>query len=191
MRMIRSEIAVRFNDQPGKPELPRLPPDFPGRSQMFLCEHVPRAGRPNVSRCWDGVVFSASAFAGSPAIERTAICSAKTQVAPETNEAKKALTLLKQLVFEGQVVVGDAMFCQRDVELVFATAEAFLPSQQRELSEERARAATLNKAHGRVEHRELTSSTMLNDHLDWPGVKAGAGGREKFGDQLASQPHGR
>jgi predicted transposase YbfD/YdcC len=77
----------------------------------------------------------------------------QTQVAPETNEAKTALTLLKSLVLEGQVVVGDAMFCQRevcqrildsggdffvvvknnqptlrrDVELAFAKAEAFPP----------------------------------------------------------------
>jgi predicted transposase YbfD/YdcC len=47
----------------------------------------------------------------------------------------------------------------------------FPPCQERELKEERDQATTLNKAHGRVEHRELTSSTMLNDHLDWPGVK--------------------
>ena len=39
------------------------------------------------------------------------------------------------------------------------------------MNEERDHAATLNKGHGRVEHRELTSSTMLNEHLDWPGVK--------------------
>ena len=36
---------------------------------------------------------------------------------------------------------------------------------------ERESARTLNKGHGRVERRELTSTTMLNDHLDWPGVK--------------------
>jgi predicted transposase YbfD/YdcC len=36
---------------------------------------------------------------------------------------------------------------------------------------ERQSARTLNKGHGRVERRELTSTTMLNDHLDWPGVK--------------------
>ena len=35
----------------------------------------------------------------------------------------------------------------------------------------RQSACTLNKGHGRVERRELTSTTMLNDHLDWPGVK--------------------
>ena len=39
------------------------------------------------------------------------------------------------------------------------------------MNEERDHAATLNKGHGRVEHRELTSSTMLNEHLDWPSVK--------------------
>ena len=39
------------------------------------------------------------------------------------------------------------------------------------MGEERDQAKTLNKGHGRLEHRELTSSTMLNDHLDWPGVK--------------------
>jgi len=36
---------------------------------------------------------------------------------------------------------------------------------------ERQSARTLNKGHGRVERRELTSTTMLNEHLDWPGVK--------------------
>ena len=37
------------------------------------------------------------------------------QVDPQTNEAKAALTLLKTLVLQGKVVVGDAMFCQKDV----------------------------------------------------------------------------
>jgi hypothetical protein len=36
---------------------------------------------------------------------------------------------------------------------------------------ERETASTLGKGYGRVEHRELTSSTLLNEHLDWPGVK--------------------
>ena len=39
------------------------------------------------------------------------------------------------------------------------------------MNEERQSARTLNKGHGRVERRELTSTTMLNDHLKWPGVK--------------------
>lgn len=36
---------------------------------------------------------------------------------------------------------------------------------------ERQEAATFNKGHGRLERRELTSTTLLNEHLDWPGVK--------------------
>ena len=39
------------------------------------------------------------------------------------------------------------------------------------MCDERDQAMTLNKGHGRIEHRALTSSTMLNEHLDWPGVK--------------------
>ena len=36
--------------------------------------------------------------------------------------------------------------------------------------EERQTAATLDKGHGRIERRTLTSSTALNGYLDWPGV---------------------
>jgi len=36
---------------------------------------------------------------------------------------------------------------------------------------ERDEASTLGKEHGRIERRELTSTTMLNEHLDWVGVK--------------------
>ena len=77
----------------------------------------------------------------------------QTQVDPTTNEAKAALELLKGLVLKGQVIVGDAMFCQRkiceeiidsggdylfvvkenqptllrEIQLAFAAAEAFSP----------------------------------------------------------------
>ena len=77
----------------------------------------------------------------------------QNDVDPETNEAKAALNLLKSLVLQGKVIVGDAMFCQRevcerildsggdyfvvvkenqptlrrDVQLAFANAEAFSP----------------------------------------------------------------
>ena len=37
------------------------------------------------------------------------------RVDEKTHEHKAALTLLKTLVLEGRVVVGDAMFCQRDL----------------------------------------------------------------------------
>jgi hypothetical protein len=39
----------------------------------------------------------------------------QTRVDAETNEAKAALELLKNIVLKGRVVTGDAMFCQREV----------------------------------------------------------------------------
>ena len=36
---------------------------------------------------------------------------------------------------------------------------------------EREEASTLGKGHGRVEHRQLIATTVLNEYLDWPGVK--------------------
>lgn len=84
---------------------------------------------------------------------QTGYVLSQTRVGPQTNEAKAALMLLKTLVLKGQVIVGDAMFCQREVcqeildsggdyfvvvkdnqpalrrevELAFANAEAFSP----------------------------------------------------------------
>ena len=84
---------------------------------------------------------------------QTGCVLSQTQVNPETNEAKTALVLLKTLVLKGRVVVGDAMFCQKeicrevidsgsdyffvvkdnqptlrqDIPLAFAKAEAFPP----------------------------------------------------------------
>ena len=46
---------------------------------------------------------------------QTGYVLSQTQVDPQTNEAKTALLLLKSLVLQGKVIVGDAMFCQRDV----------------------------------------------------------------------------
>jgi len=36
---------------------------------------------------------------------------------------------------------------------------------------DRQTASTFGKGHGRLERREFTSATILNEHLDWPGVK--------------------
>ena len=46
---------------------------------------------------------------------QTGYVLSQTQVGSKTNEAKAALSFLKDLVLQGKVVVGDAMFCQRDV----------------------------------------------------------------------------
>jgi hypothetical protein len=47
--------------------------------------------------------------------QQTGCVLSQTDVDHKTNEAKAALPLLKQLVLKGRVVVGDAMFCQREI----------------------------------------------------------------------------
>lgn len=85
---------------------------------------------------------------------QTGYVLSQTSVDPATNEAKTALELIKTLFLEGKVIIGDAMFCQRevcqhildsggdyfvvvkenqptlkkDVQLAFADATAFSPS---------------------------------------------------------------
>lgn len=46
----------------------------------------------------------------------------------------------------------------------------FPPCEQRDRREDRQTASTIEKGHGRIERRRLTSSTRLNRHLDWPHV---------------------
>lgn len=47
----------------------------------------------------------------------------------------------------------------------------FPPYAQRERQSERQTASTLDKGHGRVERRTLISTTGLNAHLTWPGLR--------------------
>ena len=46
---------------------------------------------------------------------QTGCVLSQTEVGHKTNEAKAALPLLKELVLKGRVVLGDAMFCQREI----------------------------------------------------------------------------
>ena len=47
----------------------------------------------------------------------------------------------------------------------------FSPWGKRERRSDHKTASTIEKGHGRIERRTLTSSTRLNTHLNWPGVK--------------------
>jgi hypothetical protein len=47
--------------------------------------------------------------------QRTGCVLSQQAVPSDTNEAKAALELLKTLVLRGQIIIGDAMFCQRDL----------------------------------------------------------------------------
>ncbi|MGD9855605.1 MAG: ISAs1 family transposase [Planctomycetaceae bacterium] len=44
------------------------------------------------------------------------------------------------------------------------------PYEQRQRERDHQTAHTIEKGHGRIERRTLTSSTRLNAHLDWPHV---------------------
>jgi len=47
--------------------------------------------------------------------QQTGYVLSQTEIPHDTNEAKAALMLLKTLVLQGKVVVGDAMFCQKEI----------------------------------------------------------------------------
>lgn len=47
----------------------------------------------------------------------------------------------------------------------------FPPYAQRQRQAERQTATTLDKGHGRLERRTITTTTALNGYLDWPGVQ--------------------
>lgn len=70
----------------------------------------------------DGKVLCATLRAFAPAVHLLAAVDHQTgrvlsqcRVPDKTNEHKGALELLKTLCIEGRVIVGDAMFCQRDL----------------------------------------------------------------------------
>ena len=46
----------------------------------------------------------------------------------------------------------------------------FPPWVAKEFRESRQSAETFDKGHGRIERRRLVTSTILNEHLDWPDV---------------------
>jgi len=113
-------------------------------------------------------------------------------VGSKENEISAAPRLLQALDLSGKIVTGDAMFAQ--VELSRQVAEGggdYLwivkdnqPSVRAEIAtlfvSERSSsgplehdfqsAQTIDKGHGRLEQRTLTTSSMLNEYLGWPAL---------------------
>src|SRR5262249_15473296 len=110
------------------------------------------------------------------------------------NEIGVAPQLLQRLDLRNKVVVGDAMHTQRDVSLQIVAAGGDYvwvvkdnqPTTRQAIEQLFApvpvapgwnnpptdfqTAHTLTKAHGRLEERRLTASSLLNSYLDWPGL---------------------
>ena len=119
---------------------------------------------------------------------------AQVAVDSTENELSAAPHLLQCLDLRGKVVVGDAIFTQRQlsVRIVRAGGEyiwlakdnqprlreaivrLFLPQASTPgwglPANDFQKTLTHNKAHGRLEQRILTSSELLNAYLDWPHV---------------------
>jgi hypothetical protein len=102
--------------------------------------------------------FSAAIHLLAAVDHQTGCVLSQMRVDAKTNEHKAALELLKTLVLEGRVVVGDAMFCQRDLceaivgrggDFFFAVKEN-QPTLLREIQHEFAAAPAAFSPLGRV-----------------------------------------
>jgi predicted transposase YbfD/YdcC len=117
------------------------------------------------------------------------------EVGSKENEIVAAPRLLKSIDLKGKVLTGDAMFAQRelsrqileagadyawtvkanqvslrsDIEALFEIegGNTRLPV----MSNDFERAQTTDKEHGRLEQRRITTSSMLADEVDWPGLR--------------------
>jgi predicted transposase YbfD/YdcC len=118
---------------------------------------------------------------------------AQVAIASKQSEITAAPTLLEWVDLRNKVVIGDALHTQRRVSIQIGTAggnylwtvKANQPQLLQDLQDwfdpevkllpgmgcppKDFRSATLpNKGHGRIEVRTLTTSSQLNDFLDWP-----------------------
>lgn len=115
-------------------------------------------------------------------------------VGDKGNELTAAPRLLRSLDLRGNVLIGDAMFTQRDLSqqilqaggdyiwlakenqphLQEAIAQLFAPVSRSPgwgvPPDDFHKAKSCDKGHGRLEERVLTCSALLNDYLDWPGI---------------------
>jgi len=121
------------------------------------------------------------------------ITLAQIAIEAKENEITAAPKLLEWVDLRNKVVIGDAMHTQRQVSIQIGTARGnFLwvvkgnqPQLQQDLQEwfdtevtllpgmgcppkDFRSATTTNKGHGRIETRTMTTSSQLNDFLDWP-----------------------
>ncbi len=119
---------------------------------------------------------------------------AQLEVATKENEIVVAPTLLAQIDLQGVVVTGDAMYTQRPLSTQIIEAggdylwlvkdnqpelrqdieQLFLPEPNElgtaALPTDFTTARTVEKGHGRIEERMLTTSSMLQNYSPWPYV---------------------
>jgi predicted transposase YbfD/YdcC len=115
-------------------------------------------------------------------------------VGRKENEIRKANTALKQVKIAGKVITGDALLTQKGIcthileqkgDYVFPVKEnqlglytsiqqLFAPEYPKpgfgKIPTDFLTKTTVNKGHGRIEVRTITTSEMLNSYSNWPGL---------------------
>jgi predicted transposase YbfD/YdcC len=116
------------------------------------------------------------------------------EVGAKENEISAAPRLLKSIDLRGKIITGDAMFAQKqlsrqvieaggdyvwsvkknqpglraDIAALFEIEEG--QTALKAMSNDLRRAETIDKQHGRLEQRRITSSCLLAGQEDWPGL---------------------
>ncbi|TFH39622.1 MAG: ISAs1 family transposase [ANME-2 cluster archaeon] len=118
---------------------------------------------------------------------------AQVAIKSKTNEITAAPTLLEYVDLRNKVVIGDALHTQRQISIQIGkaggnyiwTVKGNQPQLRQDLQDwfdlevellpgmgcppkDFCSATITNKGHGRLEVRTLTTSSQLNDFLDWP-----------------------
>lgn len=121
------------------------------------------------------------------------ITLAQIALEKDQNEISAAPTLLEWVDLRNKVVIGDALHTQREVSIQIGragghfvwTVKGNQPQLQQDLQDwfdleiklipgmgdlpkDFRSATSITKGHGRIETRTLTTSSQLNDFLDWP-----------------------
>lgn len=126
-------------------------------------------------------------------VEESKVMS-QVEVGRKENEITKAAKILEQVKIAQKVITGDAMHTQRGISARIIEAEAdyvwpvkenqprlhqnirslFAPEYPKpgfgKIPTDFMSVQTVNKAHGRIETRTITTSEMMNTYAAWPGL---------------------
>ena len=116
----------------------------------------------------------------------------QVRVQEQENEIPAALRVVKALDLRGKIVTGDALLAQRELSTVIVekgghyiwTIKKNQPQTRQDIQalfepesctpgfspchKDFRTSRTVGKAHGRLEKRSLTASSMLSEYVDWP-----------------------
>ena len=172
---------------------PQTPGEVPARgSEGVAIDGKAQRGRLLHETTRSHPVHSVSAFSHTVG---TVLAQVALDQQAHAGELTAATTLIEQLDWEGRVLTGDALYCQRrlcaqvveaggdylflvdanqpslqaDIEQLFAPPPPPAPGHA-PITLEEQQARTVSKGHGRLEVREIRVSSELADYLDWPYV---------------------